>query len=65
MSTCPVSPTKYFLHFFFFFIFYSFFFKSKSRCYMKQNIQKRSNIDILINTVKKEFTDKTEKQFAY
>ena len=33
---------------------------------MKQNIQKRSNIDILINTVKKkEFTDKTEKQFAY
>ena len=50
-----------------FFIFYiHFFFQKQVKVLHEVNIQKKSNIDILINTVKKkEFTDKTEKQFAY
>ena len=39
--------------FFFFFIFYSFFFQKQVKVLHEANIQKRSNIDILINTVKK------------
>ena len=36
-----------------FFIFYSFFFQKQVKVLHEANIQKRSNIDILINTVKK------------
>ena len=49
----------------FFLSFIHFFFQKQVKVLHEANIQKRSNIDILINTVKKEFTDKTEKQFAY
>ena len=46
---CPL----YLLVEIFFFIFYSFFFQKQVKVLHEANIQKRSNIDILINTVKK------------